>query len=213
MHTPLPLMAAERTSCAPAYEWTPPPLLYSPEWMRLLYRAYNSPLLRNGRKVERKMEVGVWNTGKKRGESAFSEAVETNGRYREPIRINREIWFWRECKAFFAGQRKRGEEILVRIGNLYPDSHPASRVRRIMKRGLELGWKKDWRWEAGTIETKSLITPGRDSFWTSRKNRMAVILLGRVRGLMRFRATEGEERRRFPPSFLSASSFVSLCLI
>ena len=43
----------------------------------------------------------------------------------------------------FAGQRKRGEEILVRIGNLYPDSHPASRVRRIMKRGLELGWKKD----------------------------------------------------------------------
>lgn len=194
MHTPLPLMAAERTSCAPAYEWTPPPLLYSPEWMRLLYRAYNSPLLRNGRKVERKMEVGVWNTGKKRGESAFSEAVETNGRYREPIRINREIWFRRECKAFFAGQRKRGEEILVRIGNLYPDSHPASRVRRIMKRGLELGWKKDWRWEAGTIETKSLITPGRDSFWTSRKNRMAVILLGRVRGLMRFRATEGEGR-------------------
>lgn len=140
MHTPLPLMAAERTSCAPAYEWTPPPLLYSPEWMRLLYRAYNSPLLRNGRKVERKMEVGVWNTGKKRGESAFSEAVETNGRYREPIRINREIWFRRECKAFFAGQRKRGEEILVQIGNLYPDSHPASRVRRIMKRGLERNW-------------------------------------------------------------------------
>lgn len=63
-----------------------------------------------------------------------------NRRYREPIRINREIWFRRECKAFFAGQRKRGEEILVQIGNLYPDSHPASRVRRIMKRGLERNW-------------------------------------------------------------------------
>ena len=194
MHTPLPLMAAERTSCAPAYEWTPPPLLYSPEWMRLLYRAYNSPLLRNGRKVERKMEVGVWNTGKKRGESAFSEAVETNGRYREPIRINREIWFWRECKAFFAGQRKRGDPCSNRKFVSRFASRLASSTDNEKGVGAELGWKKDWRWEAGTIETKSLITPGRDSFWTSRKNRMAVILLGRVRGLMRFRATEGEGR-------------------
>lgn len=40
--------------------------------MRLSYRAYNSPLPRNGSKVERKMEVGgemgVSNTGKKRRE-------------------------------------------------------------------------------------------------------------------------------------------------
>lgn len=98
-------------------------------------------------------EMSVSNTGKKRRErerrereektaiipsGAISEAVETNGRYRKPIRINRdpEIWFRRNTKLFLGRWRRkrkrkkekggRDEKILLQIGNLYPDLYPAA---------------------------------------------------------------------------------------
>lgn len=86
---------------------------------------------RNEERREREEKTAIIPSG------AISEAVETNGRYRKPIRINRdpEIWFRRNTKLFLEEEKKkkkkeekggRDEKILLQIGNLYPDLYPAA---------------------------------------------------------------------------------------
>ncbi len=185
-------MAAERTSCAvvqrtsglllpivrlysPKDEWDcriapiiPPFHVMEGKWRgkwKLVARWVFQTRGRNEERREREEKTAIIPSG------AISEAVETNGRYRKPIRINRdpEIWFRSNTKLFLGRWRRKRKRKKGRKGGSRRENPSSNRkfvsrfvsrrefdACRIMKRGwsgigvekrLKVGSRNNWNEE------------------------------------------------------------------